>query len=288
MSRKVWLEVALNGGWTRGRQPLIPVAPQEIIQEAIACVRAGASVVHLHTYDESSGRQNDDPDIFESIVKGILRECDAIVYPTVGQHPENPDSPIRYAPIKQLAEKGLLEWSVVDPGSVNFSLVSELQQNRSGYVYVNSEQHVRNGLMLAKQYGYHPSYAIYEPGFLRLGAALFKHMTGVPVPIYRFMFTDVFAFGLPPEEFALDAYLRLLDREHPRAPWMTAGRCTDISALIKPTVHAGGHIRVGLEDAPLGTNKGNLEWVERAVELIQKAGGSPASASDVRSSVQKL
>ena len=52
MSKRVWLEVALNGGWTRKRQPLIPVSRDELTEEAIRCVNAGAAVIHLHAYVE--------------------------------------------------------------------------------------------------------------------------------------------------------------------------------------------------------------------------------------------
>ena len=39
-SSKTWLEVALNGAWTRKRQPGIPIAVQEIVGKGIACVQA--------------------------------------------------------------------------------------------------------------------------------------------------------------------------------------------------------------------------------------------------------
>lgn len=283
MTKKVWIEVALNGGWTRGKQPLLPVTRTDLVNEAVACVRAGASVVHLHAYDEVSGRQNDDPAVYEAVIREVKAQCDAIVYPTVGQNPQDPDAPARYAPIEALCRQGLLEWSVVDPGSVNFSLMDDVKQDRVGYVYSNSETHIRRGMELARRYQHHPSYAIYEPGFIRLGAALYRQFPGIPMPVYRFMLTDVFAFGLPAEPFALDTYIRLMEREHPDAPWMTAGRCTDISPLVRPTVEAGGHLRVGLEDAPLGTTLRNVDWVRKTVELVQQAGGEPASAEEIRS-----
>jgi TPR repeat protein len=40
--RKVWIEAALNGGWSRALQPGIPVTVEEIVAEGIACARAGA------------------------------------------------------------------------------------------------------------------------------------------------------------------------------------------------------------------------------------------------------
>lgn len=287
MTQKVWLEVALNGGWTRKKQPLLPVTRQELIDEAVDCVQAGASIVHLHAYDENTGRQNDDPGVYEDVIRAVKERCDAIIYPTVGQYPADPDSPRRYAPIEALCAKGLLEWSVVDPGSVNFSLLEDVRHDLTGYIYSNSEVHVRRGMELARRYKYHPSYAIYEPGFIRLGAALYRQYPGVPMPLYRFMLTDVFAFGLPAEPFSLETYIKLMQREHPEAPWMTAGRCTDISLLVKPTVEAGGHLRVGLEDAPLGTRLRNVDWVRKTVELIQAAGGEPASAKEIRVSLNK-
>ena len=51
---KNWLEVALNGPWTRKRQPGIPVSVAEIVEQGIACVNAGASIVHVHAYDENT------------------------------------------------------------------------------------------------------------------------------------------------------------------------------------------------------------------------------------------
>ena len=35
-------------------QPTIPLAPEEIVSEAIECARAGASIIHFHAYDPST------------------------------------------------------------------------------------------------------------------------------------------------------------------------------------------------------------------------------------------
>ncbi|MGI9334896.1 MAG: 3-keto-5-aminohexanoate cleavage protein, partial [Gammaproteobacteria bacterium] len=76
--------------------------------------------------------------------------------------------------------------------------------------------------------------------------------------------------------------LRLLASEAPHAPWMTAGLDVDITRLIPYTVERGGHVRVGLEDAPFGARKTNVELVEEAVRLIRSAGSEPASVEEVR------
>ena len=58
--------------------------------------------------------------------------------------------------------------------------------------------------------------------------------------------------------------------------------CADIRPLIGDAVMRGGHVRVGLEDAPLGTPMGNLAWVEEAVRIVRDHGAEPASAADMR------
>jgi 3-keto-5-aminohexanoate cleavage enzyme len=178
-AHKTWLEVALNGGWTRQIQPLIPVAVSEIVAQGIACVRAGAAIVHLHAYDAGTGRQKDDPAIYAEIIAGIRTEVDAIVYPTIPHLEGAGLAPAerarrRYGAIAALAERGLLEWAVVDPGTVNLVSYDAIAGDRPGFVYLNPESDIRAGLELAARHRFHPSYAIYEPGFLRLGAALHR------------------------------------------------------------------------------------------------------------------
>ena len=288
--RKTWLEVALNGAWTRRLQPGIPVGVEEIVAEGIACARAGAAIIHCHAYDAASGRQRDDAEIYAAIIAGIRAEVDAIVYPTI-PHLEPGPSPEerarrRYAAMVGLAERGLLEWGVVDPGTVNLAHYAAIAQDREGFVYLNPESDIRAGLALAARHRVHPTYAIYEPGFLRLGAALHRRQAGVPQPIYRLMFSEEIAFGFPPEAYALEAYRALLAREAPKAPWMVAGLGVDILPLVPAAVAAGGHVRVGLEDAPLGSKLGNVDWVKRAAAAIAQAGGTLATAAEVRAALR--
>jgi len=77
--QKTWLEVALNGPWGRRRQPRIPVAVDDIVEEAVACADAGAAIVHAHAYDESTGKPKEDADIYSRIIEGIRRRADVIV-----------------------------------------------------------------------------------------------------------------------------------------------------------------------------------------------------------------
>lgn len=286
---KTWLEVALNGPWTRSRQPSIPVGVAEIVEQAVACASAGAAIIHVHAYDEATGRQKDDADVYARIIEGICSRVDAIVYPTIpttglSGMADNSTPAVRFAHIEALARRGLIEWAAVDPGSTNISHYDELREDRPGFVYLNPEEHVRYGLHLAMRYGFHPSYAIYEPGFLRLGASL-HWRESCPAPVYRFMFSRGFTFGFPPEDYGVTAYLNLLDQVAPGARWMVAGLDVDVMPLIPRTVMEGGGVRVGLEDAPFGCGKSNVRLVEEAARIIANSGGEPAAAADVRAAL---
>ena len=66
---------------------------------------------------------------------------------------------------------------------------------------------------------------------------------------------------------------------------MVAGLGVDIRPLIGAAVERGGHVRVGLEDAPWRTELGNRAWVEEAAKAIRAAGGEPANAKEVRAAL---
>lgn len=175
MARKVWIEVALNGFWGRDLQPNVPVTVDEVIADGIACIRAGAAILHLHAMDPVTGKQNDDPDIYAAILQGIRAETDGIVYPTmpIDLYPGWTD---RYQSAVELGRRGLLEWAVVDPGSLNINAYDfeTKQLQGKGVVYANTDAEIRRGMQLAAQYKFHPEYACFEPGFVRLGAAMHR------------------------------------------------------------------------------------------------------------------
>jgi len=66
---------------------------------------------------------------------------------------------------------------------------------------------------------------------------------------------------------------------------MIAGLGVDIRPLIPETVQFGGHIRVGLEDAPFGTCETNRALVEEAVMLIRANGAEPATVAQMRAAL---
>jgi 3-keto-5-aminohexanoate cleavage enzyme len=284
MAKKTWIEVAVNGASTRKVQPRIPVLAKEVIDDGVACIKAGAAVIHAHTLEPDSGKQNGNVDNCQAFMEGIRSQVDAIVYPTV-VGPPNPSNPAwLWEPTVELAKRGILEWGVLDPGSVNFCFIDSGGARLMGGpgVYMNSNPALETAAGLAAEYKFHPAYACYEAGFVRQGALLHRHHPTMPVPIYRLMFSTGMTFSFPPEPYAVEAYAKLLKTCAPGSPWMIAGLAVDVLPLIPTVVALGGGVRVGLEDAPYGTQRSNVELVDAAVKAIQKAGSEPATTAEVR------
>jgi 3-keto-5-aminohexanoate cleavage enzyme len=289
--RKVIIEAALNGPWSRGVQPGIPDTVDTIVAEGIACAAAGASIIHVHAYD-GGGPQTFDWQIYARIIEGIRAKIDVPVYPSIpsagiGVGPLPTEAAARFQHIEALAARGLLEFAVVDPGSVNFTRLAIGPDTPPAPTYLNPEEHVRHALGFAARYGFHPAYAIYEPGFTRAGAALAR-AAGTKAPLYRLMFSETFAYGFPPRPWALAAHLALIDEEAPGAPWMIAGLGVDIRPLVPETVRRGGHVRVGLEDAPFGCPMTNLALVEEAVALVRASDAEPATVAEMRAALAAI
>lgn len=274
----VWLEVALNGAAGRALQPRIPISVDAIVEEALACADLGAAIIHVHAYDENGGA-TEDADIYSRIIERVRAGSEAIVYPTLALEGSLEE---RYAPIRLLCERGLLEMGVVDPGSVNITHRMQAASGADGVHYPNPDSHIREGLRLAAQYGWRPAFAIYEPGFARLGAALAAAAKGVRTPVYRVMFSDNLLFGMAPSRRGVDLYAAHLEDTAPGAPRMVSGLDADVMSIAAHAINRGFHLRVGLEDAPFGADQSNVEIVKDALALIEKCGRRLASPAEIR------
>jgi uncharacterized protein (DUF849 family) len=260
----------------------MPLTVDEIVAEGVACAAAGAAILHYHSYD-TGGRPSDrDLDFHRRVVEGIRSRCNAVVYPTTTMRRCGEAAPgveERFAVERALADEGLLEWFVLDPGSTNIAHVANLSR---GFVYVNDVDELVAGYELAKEHGLVPVVAVFELGFARLGKALAAEVVGATDPgVYRAMFSDGFAFGLPPGPEALhlvDRALRLLGVER----WMVAGVDFDVLASLDEAVTLGADVRVGLEDAPRGCEHSNVELVREVVARLARLEITPATADEVR------
>ncbi len=68
---------------TKAQQPNLPTTPQEIIEAAVDCYKAGAAIIHIHVRD-AEGNPTQDAGIFREVVEGIRALCDVITQVSTG------------------------------------------------------------------------------------------------------------------------------------------------------------------------------------------------------------
>ncbi|MGH9027904.1 MAG: 3-keto-5-aminohexanoate cleavage protein [Acidimicrobiia bacterium] len=287
----VVIEAAINGVTNKRRNPNVPLAPDEIAIDALACIDAGAGIVHNHVDRVAvSG-----PDAAERYLEGwrpvIAARPDALLYPTTNAGPTVVES---YSHVAPLAEAGVLRMGLCDPGSVNFgALGPDGLPGDPSFVYTNSFTDVRHQLGLCRDHRLGPSLSIFEPGFLRCALAVWRAGAMPPGAMVKLYFggdagylasaRGGVAFGLPPTPTALEAYLELL--EGCDLPWSVAVLGGDVlaSPVAELAVVLGGHLRVGLEDYAGPHQPTNVQLVRDAVELCERVGrpvATPAQAAE--------
>jgi uncharacterized protein (DUF849 family) len=281
---KTWVEVAVNGPWRRDLQPRVPLTPAEIVDDCLRCIEAGASLLHVHAF-RPDGRDDTTGEIYAEIIERVRALHDVPVYPSIAVLAV--PGVARFAHLEFLAARGLLELTVVDPGSVNISPEDESGAPMPSLVYSSSPVEIAEGLEFCTTHAVHPGYAIYEPGFTRAGAALARHRPAMPEPVYRFMFSERLAFGYRPSAEAIDAHLLALRQEAPGSVWMVAGLDFDVLPHVAEVVARGGGVRTGLEDAPFGTTRTNEELTIALVEAVRETGAEIATAEDVRAELSR-
>jgi uncharacterized protein (DUF849 family) len=79
-AKKIIITCASTGAsMTPSMSPFLPVTPDEIAEQSIAGVKAGAAIVHLHARDPQDGRPTNAPAVWEQFVPKIKANCDAII-----------------------------------------------------------------------------------------------------------------------------------------------------------------------------------------------------------------
>jgi 3-keto-5-aminohexanoate cleavage enzyme len=282
----VIIEAAINGVTPKARNPHVPVEPQEIAADALACFAAGAAIVHNHVDvvmvpgDEAADRY------LEGWTPVLAERPDALLYPTVNAGATVEDS---YSHIRPLAERGGLRIGLADLASVNLGGRDEDGVPTGRFVYANSFDDGHHQLGLCRDLGLGPSLAIFEPGFLR--TALAWHVAGrlpagAMVKLYfggEEGYLGGATFGLRPTEKALDAYLELL--EGSGLPWSVSVFGGDVvgCGIARLALERGGHLHLGLEAYTGDRTPTNEELVTEAVALCATVDRPVASCAEAAS-----
>jgi uncharacterized protein (DUF849 family) len=210
--RPVVIEVAINGLTSKSRNPNVPIEPEEITADALACIEAGAAIVHNHIAGMAPTAEAAAERYLEGWRPVLAERPDALLYPTV--HIDG--GGISYEHQVPLAESGGLRIGLVDPGSVNLGGVDADGVPSGGFVYANSFDTIERAFAICREHRLGPNLAIYEPGFLRAVRA-WEQAGRLPAGALAKLYFSTergymgAPFGLPPTTTALEAYLELLE-----------------------------------------------------------------------------
>jgi len=218
MVAPVIIEVAVNGIASKDRSPHVPCSPAEIAKDALACLAAGAAIVHNHNADFTVDAERA-AELYLAAWRPVLQaRPDAILYPTIGFGGSMKE---KYRHHDILARAEVLRMGLLDPGSLNLGATdADGIPGAPDFVYANSFSDIRHEVDVCARHHLGPSISIFEPGFLR--CALAYHRAGrLPAgALVKLYFGGDFdylggarrgvGFGLPPTRLSLEAYLAML------------------------------------------------------------------------------
>jgi uncharacterized protein (DUF849 family) len=278
------IEASLNGAASKAENPEVPYSDDEIVADAMACMEAGAALIHNHTDEPIIGGSGElDVDKYARPWRRLLQiRPDAILTPTMPVGQEGVAVETRYRHVEAMAREGLLAQGLCDPGSFNLSLLdADGLFAPSTYLYRNDMQDSRYYVETCRRLNIGLSISIFEPGFLKF--ILAYHRAG-RLPrgsmIKLYFASPELPFGLPPTEASLEAYLGMLGDWD--VPWLVSSFGDDCvgCGIAEAAIRRGGHVQVGLEPYAGERKPSNVELVQEVVELAARYDRPAASPSE--------
>lgn len=295
-THKAIVTCAITGSiHTPTMSPHLPVTEDQIVKEALAAARAGATVIHLHVRDPETGRPSSDADLFERVVERVRGDCDAILSITTGGSAamsveQRLEGPIRLKP----------ELCSLNLGTMNFALHLMAAKPRTWkhdwekpFLEATKEGFFRNTFSdmervlgeLGSRFGTRFEFEAYDVGHLFSLAHLMDKGLVSGKPFVQFVMGILGGIGADGDSLFLmkQTATRLFGDD---VEWsaLPAGRnqmtlCTVAAAL-------GGNVRVGLEDnlwlGPGVLAESNAQQVDKITRILGELNIQVATPAEAR------
>ena len=268
---KLIINAALTGVIpTRRITPHVPIEPKEIIEDAVRCCDAGASIVHIHARD-MQGRQTYRRSVYAEIIRGIRRQRkDLIVCASTSgrRHSEFRQR----SSVLELEGECKPDTASLTTGSLNFPECPS----------VNAPQMIERLAAKMQQKGIKPELEVFELGMANTAMVLIKKGL-VSAPCY----VNILLGSLHTAPATMLNLCAMVNSLPDGSRWAAGGVGKFQLKLNVAALLMGGHFRVGLEDNVYHDNhrtrlSTNVEQVERIVRIAEELGRQPASPCEAR------
>ena len=292
---KFILNCAVTGAiHTPTMAPYLPIKPQDIAQQAIDAVNAGASTVHVHARDPETGMPTSNLDIMGEIVSTIHAKCDGVICITTG------------GGVTMTVEERIAAVPAFKPelascnlGSINFALFPVLRKYKEwkhewepmylegskDFIFKNTFADLERIMSVMGENGTKPEFEAYDVGHLH-NAHFFWSSNQVAAPFYVQFVMGILG-GITatiPHLVHMKTTCDSLFGDKYLFSTIAAGR--NEFALGTTSMLLGGGARVGLEDnlwlGPGEMAKTNAELVEKMARLAKEFGYEPATPDETR------
>lgn len=288
MMEPLIIECSLNEQVTKAQNASVPIAPEEVVEDALEAAAAGASILHFHARDAQTGDLlHPATEWYRAVMRGIRRRNpDVLLYPTYGASP-TPEE--RFSHLAALADDPEihLDFATIDPGAINYADFDWTAETpRLGWDYVLSVSHaeIEYFFRLAREKGITYSFTVRELGHVRHVLA-YRALGWLSGPLFfKVTMSENHAWGVPPGEAGLRMMTEGVVPDGVPYRWMTFVEGACHAELTRFAIAQGGHVRTGVGDNPLfeGQALTNAQQVSRVVEYAHAAGREVADPKRTR------
>jgi uncharacterized protein (DUF849 family) len=285
MVEKIVVTCALTGGFdTPGKNPAVPVTPEQIAQSGLEAADAGAAILHIHVRDPKTTKPSMAIELYQETVERIrARNADVIINLTSGpgaRYIPDADDPLKPAagstlttPAKRMAHIELLHPEIcsLDVGSMNFG----------PHVFINTPGHLADMAGRAHRVGVRPEIEVFDLGHIELAKKLISDGAIAGPALFQLCLGISFGAAATPETM-----LAMRNALPSGSRWSAFGISRMQFPMVAQSVLLGGHVRVGLEDnlylSPGRLAPSNAALVEKAVQIVRSLGANIASPAEAR------
>ncbi|MCZ7525896.1 MAG: 3-keto-5-aminohexanoate cleavage protein [Acidimicrobiia bacterium] len=265
----VIVNVALTGAVpTKDDSPAVPMVPEEIVEDAVACARAGAACVHVHVRDDD-GRPTHRRDLYEKVIGAIRDQAPELVVCMTTSARVDPDPRARMTAL-DLDDELLPDMASCTLGSFNFPRT----------VSHNPPEVIEALLRRMAERGVRPELEVFE-----LGMANYTHVLQERGLLEPPLYVNVLLGSLGAAPAFVGDLARIVERLPAGSVWSAAGIGVFQRPMVMAAIAMGGNVRTGLEDAPRdlrGEPTSNVAAVEHAVAAARLAGRGIATPAQAR------